>query len=575
MKINYFKPGASEFKRTEHPISLLYKIIETYSSLEKMTLSEMNISNDTKGSMLYKASLENGLLKKGKTKDLKKREDRLTSLFIRQGILSKDEKGYIKLTPMSIKLKEQFKNNFNFMPFSFYDFILTLFTSMLEDKCSNNYLGRAIDILINQDKLNINEFYKKYIIKNFNQIQTYLRKEINSENIIKKFISETVSSGSGGGSGSESISWLIINFFKSLYSNNFKEMNSLLNDMGDLNTDIEKKWRNDLIKTLILESGLQIENNKMKWEKKVSIFTEFIKDKSDVKDIFINSLISFGYYKKESEYKTLVNMYVLKIPLFKVEDNNISINPKLIDTAKNILGMINSGEINRSVFEKDLKMVYEKIVPINEREDINDIKFYPKLKLPLISDAIFNNKIWIDRNKKEIDKLSNEIKGINKDNLPTYYEFLTILYIYIKNTKEPNIKEFSKIINTKLDSNFMPIRHAGAGIPDAVMEIDGDICVLEPTLVIGNQQAKHEFNIDAHAINSNAKKAMLLAPEISDRTIERVYDNNTSTSKRKKKIKIIPISHNLLKKLEENFTLSNVINNIEDMIIRENYEALN
>ncbi len=585
MELKFFKPGASEFKRSEHPTSLLLKIINVYSSegIVGKTKKEIKMINDENPSILFRRLVEEGVLYEDKVKDQLAWDDRFTSLFVRQGIIFEDDDNKIQLSNMSKKIASKNSNDFEFMPFSYYDFMLLLFVGTLNDNEGNNYLARAIDT-INFGEMPLSNFYKKYIIVNYDEYINYLDENFDNEKVIASSINKLVKSGSGSSETNTNqntskiqseISKLFISIHKSTKEECYKEkVKESLVELSKLKNANQKKWISQLLKSFENENEeLKYTSSKKAEVKLNDIYKWFSTLTSDqIKNSFLKTVTSFGFYKKENEYKTLVDMYVTRLPIFSRSMSKISINNKLIQTVKNISRLIANGEITRGVFNGDLREVYMKMIHESEIVNISDIEFYPELNKEFLKKIVLDDELWVKRESKKLDEYKSVLSEITMDNLPTYYEFLTILYIYKNINAKPEMREFIKTINTKLDSSYLPIYHAGPGVPDAVITLEEEKIVLEPTLVINNSQVKHEYNIDKHAIDSSSTKAVLIAPKINERTLQRCHINNKASATTFSLAKIIPLSNAFLKKINTREDFTNLMVEIIEKIDKEDFD---
>ncbi len=578
--IDYIKPGASEFKRSENAGSLLFKIINAYKEFEGKTISEINKNDGDSPSPLFRALVEEDVLKVNKIKEPLLWNDRYTSLFIRQGILNKDKKTkVITLSNMSRFILQKSSNDFDYNPFSNDDFLLLLFTSTMDckfvDELGNkiNYVTRAIDILKSfREGIEHGEFYKRYIIKDLDKQIGIIKENKDNESWIKELTTKLVKSGSGSEGDNSSISKIgeaIINFFISIWKGDDIEIKRSFSYLKNKSlSPNEKKWINYLFNTYNGELK-EFSSTAKNYSEKIDEVIKFASSYENGFDLYLSTITTFGYYKKSSEYTTLVKMYVTKLPIFEFTSTHLSLNKKMRKTIDKLKNAIDNNKIDRSVFdETKISDFFNEIKCDDELINLDELtgdKFYPELNDSLLEEVIVDEELWIKRSDSKLQEYQKKIKGINKDNLPSYYEFLTILFLYKKYKKSnANMIDFRRTINTHLDSNHMPILYASSGLPDSVFRNkEGEIAIVEPTLVVGSSQAKHEFNIDKHARDAKAKWAILVAPKIDSRTKERFYINNIAKKEHEKSwmVNMVGISNESFKKIFNT--------NLEDVLVEE------
>ena len=417
MEIVFIKPGVSEYKRSQL-IPSLTRVLDAFAYAKKQKLTWTFLSKNNRE--LCELYLQFGVLKK-QPKSFPW-NDRLSSFFQREGLIKLDENDFMVPGNLGILLKNK---EINTAPFSMHDFKIILYMLEKEKKghC-NSYLQRSLSLVLEKE-ISENDFFKEFLVKDRSNLISYLLGELEKNRwsyIEKKF-------RPGSGSKDKSKSNNAIVFAKTLLDdikecfNSSNPSNIFVNKIlkfGDKNLR-NKDWRWYFIKAM----EFTFDN------KNIETVSSLIRDKKiDItKELIVNFILNFMIAKKYSDYSSLIKKCILTLPLFEETKTGYIIPNEMKEIAKHI-NSIESIEFNGPL---DMESLYNKIIPLNLRFDYIDKNlFYPEITDSFLSEILGDQNLWL---KKDIDKKYEVIlPNMKTTNLPTYYEFLTILALYKKFT---------------------------------------------------------------------------------------------------------------------------------------------
>ena len=555
------KPGASEFKRGEHIILVYKRVLRAVDIMNNRNLSFVELEKDRKngGRKLFDIYLETGVLKKEPI--FKEWKDRVTSLFIRENVIKK-ENGKLIYGPLG-KLISNI-NEKDLKPFSEADFIQLVSSSIYNKKINDGSVQRALKILKDK-KLSYNSFYLSFLVDDFmiEKEKIDLKLLENPSETIKNLLSPK--SGLPRNKSQEE-------------KDNLSEFILLINN-SFLNVYERKEKISETFKKIVLfDEGIKVIKN---WKKYLLMSIDFllcekykiVKKTSEIKKLMINNelpitnndiseiILYFYIAKKFVDYKYLIDKYLLSLPIFKIEDKLISIEEKTKDLSMHLMDL----KIGKDIFEKDIEYVYNYFVPNEFKKDyIQKDLFYPKLTNEFLEEILSDNDIW---EKKKIGyHYKKVINDLEVSKLPTYYEFLTILFLYKKLVSFQSYDDFVKVINTILGSDYMPLRFASGGKSDGIIMFNGKTIIIEPTLVSGREQMKFEIGIVNHLNKHKADYAILVSPRFPRETIEIIEKMKVNT-KLTKSWEIFPLENFQIKRIKGFDSLKDFLNkNLESMI---------
>ncbi len=534
--IETFKPGASEFKRSEHIIKAYKSVLDAFAHAKEkgINASELNRDRSNGGRKLVDLYLKFGILKKEPLKF--PWDDRLTSLFKRQKLITIDDDGFFA----PAELGKFILQSYDCKPFSMSDFKLMIYMSNQESR-GISFLKRAYNIL-SVGKMKTSSFYKEYILINYEGdkgkiLELFSRGE-------EQTLVEIMKSGSNINEDTEEFVKNITRKLIKIFNSDSRSVSLANSGLLERNDNI-RKWEN------FKETAIQSVTNLSKKELKDNADNIFF-DKSDICDF----VIYFTLSKKFSEYRYLVEKYVTNLPLFKNDGVEIQLNNKFKKTIENLITTKNILDIG------DINEIYEQIVPEEERGDIIDhSKFYPEITMDFLETMISDYDLWVK--KKNIENYKSVFKHIEKTNLPTYYEFVTILYLYKKIAREKSYYDFEKSINTSLSSEYMPVRFASGGRADAVISTEEEVIIIEPTIAKGRKLMSFEIGIFSHIDSHNADYCVLIAPEI-EKEVSIIADKMRLQTNEHKGWTVYPIDNMKLLRMKNNIELHELKEYLEE-----------
>jgi len=561
--LKLIKPGASEFKRSEHIILVYKRVLRAVDIMNERNLSfdELEIDRKNNGRKLFNIYFETEVLKR--EPNFEKWDDRITGLFIREGLIKK-ENGRLVYDSLGKFISSS--DNFDFTPFSNADFIQLVSSSIYNEEINDGFVQRALKLLEGK-KLHHDSFYLSFFIENVNKEKEKINKKLskNSSQTIKELL--LPDSGFPRNKSQEkkdslnNFTSLISKYFLDVYENK-NNISNVIKDIIEFDgwIDAIKNWKNYMItsiKFLLYEKyKTKLKNNEIK--KQIKNKTLPISN-SDISEI----LLYFYVAKKYGDYKYLTNKYILSLPIFKIEDDLISIEPKLSELSMYLMTL----RVEKNIFKEDIKDVYNLFVPNEFKKNyIEKDTFYPKLTDDFLERILSDNDVW---EKKKINLYYKEvIADLDAKKLPTYYEFLTILYLYKKLVSNQNYDDFLKVINTILGSDYMPLRFASGGKSDGVIILNGKKIIIEPTLVSGNEQMKFEIGIVKHLEKHNADYAILISPKFPRATIEIIEKIKVNT-RLTKGWEIFPLENYKIKTIKRLDSLKDFLSENLDSVIEK------
>ena len=387
-------------------------------------------------------------------------------------------------------------------------------------KSKGNSSTRIIEKMLQNGKVEIEHFSNSILRMNSDKLKKWIIDQSgNSDSLYKafKFKSGSVKSGVSNS-----------NVIDEIDKSKNAIVKILINNIVSGNLDKERFY----LEVKTIHDNQKILNREGFWNQNMSFLTDIkSKDLADItnkkkelkiKELNVDGLIDYFYFKIEREYKYLIKSWIFFTGFFRITNKYISfVNNELKELWSELIK--NEDHIHKYQYDTSTKYLLESLCPQIKTvlfKDVDSINYLIQNKwnnefyIKFIEDNLNNDQSTISSNIQKIVKENGwNYAGIESS---TFFEYIIGIFFFKIIYKEElskgiNLsKVFRDTMNMKFNNDFIPIRFAQGGIADIVT----NSYIIEPTLQIKNQIKMEINSILNHLSTHNKEIAFLVSPKI-------------------------------------------------------------